>query len=612
MKRKSGVSRRDFLKSSALAGAAVASGGGALTAGVVQASEASARNRTRGDLVLVNGNIHTMDERNPLVSSVGIRDGRFVSVGRGAKDVQGARVINLRGATVVPGLVESHTHFISLANRPGYHVARWELASNVSEVLAILAARRARGDVPPGGFITAMGAGTPNIWFERRQPTLAELDAAVPDRPVFLYFGGGGPARVNTLGKQFFEGVSNPTVTVQPDGAILGGNPSQANAALYHLRIRQTFEDKKRSALDAMAYTAQVGVTTNLDQVLVAIATGTLQPETLDPQPNHALFNLNHYRMYDAYLALHAEGKVLTRLQMNFLHNQGYIAALDRPGQPVPDLGAQLPELRERLKNQFQFFGDDMVRTGAIGEWGAPFAAPTNPNGYAVWLEAQRLCAKARWRNENSQAGSPTNQDSIEQVVATYEQMHAEMIAAGFPDGIKSLRWGLQHADHATAGQLDRLKALNCGVSASGFRWTGAPRADGLPVGPMFPRLVQSGIPLALHQDGVHITAHNPWFAIHYATTGLNNMVSAANPQGQQINPGQQISRQQALHMFTVGAAWYCNREDDLGSIEEGKLADLVVLDRDYFRVSDAEVRKISSNLTVVDGNVVHDTGAFN
>ncbi|HEX6158357.1 MAG TPA: amidohydrolase family protein [Burkholderiales bacterium] len=611
MKRKSGVSRRDFLKSSALAGAAVAGAGGALTAGVVRASEQSERHRTRGSLVLVNGNIHTMDERNPLVSSVGIRDGRFVEVGRGAKDLQGARVVNLRGATVVPGLVESHTHFVSLANRPGYHVAQWELASNVAEVLATLAARRARGDVPPGGFITAMGAGTPNIWLERRQPTLAELDAAVPDRPVFLYFGGGGPARVNTLGKQFFESVSNPTVTVQADGAILGGNPSQANAALYHLRIRQSFEDKKRSALDAMAYTAQVGVTTNLDQVLVAIATGTLQPETLDPQPNHALFNLNHYRMYDAYLALHAEGKAFTRLQMNFLHNQGYIAALDRPGQPVPDLGAQLPELRERLKNQFQFFGDDMVRTGAIGEWGAPFAAPSNPNGYAVWLEAQRLCAKARWRNENSQGGSPTNQDAIEQVVATYEQMHAEMMAAGFPDGIKSLRWGLQHADHATVGQLERLKALNCGVSASGFRWTSAPRADGLPVGPMFPRLVQSGIPLALHQDGVHITAHNPWFALHYATTGLNNIVSAANPQGQQINPGQQISRQQALHMYTLGAAWYCNREDDLGSIEEGKLADLVVLDRDYFRVSDAEIRKISSILTVVDGNIVHDTGGL-
>jgi len=483
-------------------------------------------------------------------------------------------------------------------------------------VLAILKVRRARGDVPVGGFITAMGAGTPNIWLERRQPTLAELDSAVPDRPVFLYFGGGGPARVNSLGKAFFESVTNPTVTVQPDGAILGGNPSQANAALYHLRIRQSFEDKKRSCLDAQAYTAQVGVTTNLDQTLVAVATGTLQPETLDPQPNHALFNLNHFRMYDAWLALHAEGRNPTRLQINFLHNQGYIAALDRPGQPVPDLGAQLPELRERLKNQFQFFGDDMVRTGAIGEWAAPFALPANANGYAVWLEAQRLCAKARWRNENSQGGvanpaSPNDADqvNIEQVVATYEMMHAEMIAAGFPDGIRSLRWGVQHCDHATANQLQRLKALNCAVSTSGFRWTGAPRADGQPLGPMFPRLVASGIPLALHQDGVHITAHNPWFAMHYATTGLNNILSATSPQGQQINPGQQISRQQALHMYTRGASWYLNREDDLGSIEKGKLADLLVLDRDYFRVSDADMRRTRPILTVVDGKVVHDTG---
>jgi predicted amidohydrolase YtcJ len=614
MKRKSGVSRRDFLKSSALAGAAVASGGGALTAGVVQASEASARNRTRGDLVLVNGNIHTMDPRNPLVSSVGIRDGRFVDVGRGAKGVQGARVINLRGATVVPGLIESHTHFVSLANRPGYHVAQWELASNVEEVLAMLTARRARGDVPPGGFITAMGAGVPGIWpapsvTERRMPTLAELDAAVPDRPVFLYQGGGGPARVNSLGKAFFATVSNPTVAVNADGTIPGGNPNQSNAALYHLRIRQSFEDKKRSALDAMAFTAQVGVTTNLDQTLVA-RNSAIEP--LDPQPNHGLSSLDHYRMYDAWLALHAEGRAFTRLQINFLHNQGYTPQLDRPGQPVPDLEAQLPELRQRLRNQFQFFGDDMVRTGAIGEWAAPFAAPSNANGYAVWLEAQRLCAKARWRNENSQGGSPTNQDAIEQVVTTYEQMHTEMMAAGFPDGIKSLRWGLQHADHATEGQLARLKALNCGVSASGFRWTSAPRADGLPVGPMFPRLVASGIPLALHQDGVHITAHNPWFAIHYATTGLNNIIVPPATQGQQINRDQQISRREALHMYTVGAAWYCNREDDLGSIEEGKLADLVVLDKDYFRVSDAEIRKISSNLTVVDGNIVHDTGAFN
>ena len=177
-----------------------------------------------------------------------------------------------------------------------------------------------------------------------------------------------------------------------------------------------------------------------LDQTLVAVATGTLDPASLDPQPTHALFNLNHYRMYDAWLALHAEDRALIRLQMNFLHNQGFIPALG-------DLDHQLPELRERLKNQFQFFGDDMLRTGAIGEWAAPFAAAANPDGYAVWYEAQRLVAKARWRNENAQGGSPTSSANIEQVVATYEAMDAEF-------GIQDLRWGLQHADFATPEQL--------------------------------------------------------------------------------------------------------------------------------------------------------------
>src|SRR6185503_2756106 len=228
---------------------------------------------------------------------------------------------------------------------------------------------------------------------------------------VFLYEGGGGPARVNTLGKLFFESVTSPLAgpcVVGADGTLAGAiqnppTPSMANRALYHLRVRQTFEDKMRSALDAMAYSASIGVTTALDQTLVAVATGTLQPETLDPQPTHALFNLNHFRMYDAWRALHREGNAFMRLQINFLHNQSFIAELG------DSIDKQLPELRERLKNQFFFFGDDMLRTGGIGEWASPFTLPnstTNPRGYEVWLESQRLVAKAGWRNENAQAGS--------------------------------------------------------------------------------------------------------------------------------------------------------------------------------------------------------------
>ncbi|HKC45502.1 MAG TPA: amidohydrolase family protein, partial [Burkholderiales bacterium] len=479
------LSRRDLLKAGALAGVAAVTGGG-LTTGVVQATSDRARKRGKGkdrELVLVNGRIHTMDDRNSVVSSVTIRNGRFAEVGHG--DGGNARVIDLRGRTVVPGVIESHTHFVSLANRPGYHVAQWELANNIAEVLALLDARNkamnAMG-VPKDQFITAMGAGTPRMFAELRLPFLAEIDAVVSDRPVFLYQGGGGPARTNSLGKAFFENATAPLAgpcVVGADGTLAGGNPSMANRALYHLRIRQTFEDKKRSAIDAQAFSASVGITAVLDQTLVAKATGTLDPASLDPQPTDPLFTLNHYRMYDAWLALHREDRNLIRLQINFLHNQGFIAALG-------DLDHQLPELRERLKNQFMFFGDDMVRTGGIGEWAAPFALPSSPDNYNVWFEAQRLVAKARWRNENAQPGTPTSSANIEQVVATYEQMDAEMIAAGFPDGIKSLRWGLQHAAFATPDQLARLKALNCGVSMSGFTWlNGIPRADGLPNGPL-------------------------------------------------------------------------------------------------------------------------------
>ena len=595
---RTGVSRRGLIMGGGAAVAATALGG-VLAGGPASAGTASGRppvytnprkDPSERDLLLINGKIHTMDDRASVVDAVRIQGNRIVAVGHEAQKAGGqAERIDLRGRTVVPGLIESHTHFISLANRPGYHVAQWELASNIDELLAILAARRP--SVPEGQFITAMGAGAPNMFAERRLPTLAEIDAVINDRPVFLYQGGAGPARVNTLGKQFFESVSNPTVTVAEDGSLTGAN---ANAALYHLRIRQTFEDKKRSALDAMAFSAQVGITTNLDQVLPppnAWVSGSFDPSLLEPQPNHALFQLNHYRMYDAWLALHAEGRAYVRLQINFLHNQGNIPALG-------GLENQLPELRERLRTQFPNFGDDMVRTYGIGEWGAPFAPPSNPTGHAVWLEAQRLIAQAGWRNENSQAGSPGNPANIEVVVAAYEQMEAEF-------GIKHLRWGLQHADHATPEQLARLKALGCGVSASGFRWlSGQPRADGLPVGPLFPQLVDSGIPLGLHEDGVHIAPHNPWFALHYATTGLNVA-------GQQINPGQQISRQQALHMYTRGNAWYLGREHELGSIEPGKLADLVVLDKDYFTVSEAAMRTIRPIMTIINGEIVHDTGVL-
>ncbi len=89
---------------------------------------------------------------------------------------------------------------------------------------------------------------------------------------------------------------------------------------------------------------------------------------------------------------------------------------------------------------------------------------------------------------------------------------------------------------------------------------------------------------------------------MYYATTGLN-------ARGELINDGQQISRHEVLELYTSRNGWFLREEDQLGSIEDGKLADLVVLNEDYFRVPDEQLKRIRSVLTVVDGGVVHDTG---
>ena len=554
-----GFSRKTFIAGTAAAGAALGVGGpAALAARKGPATPKNNPNREFEGIVLTKGRIHTFDGSNRVVEEVLIKGDRILEVGNKVDRHPKYRVINLKGKTVVPGLIEGHVHVVSLANRPGHHVVI-EQATSIADIQALLAARRP--SVPAGEFITAMGGWSTNFFAERRLPNLAELDAAVPDRPVFIYSGGGGPATTNSLGKAFFESVSDAQagpVVVGADGAIATGNPNQANRALYHLRVRQTFADKKRSVLDAMKYSASVGLTSHLDQVL--------PPATTPLSPTQGLPNLDHFRMYDAWLAVNREGGSLVRLQMNFLHNQNDI---------------NLPELKERLRNQFQLFGNPMMMTGGIGEWGAP-GDGVGP----VWLEAQRVIAQARWRNTNRTLSLAT----LEAIVNGLEAVNAEFDITG-------LRWTVHHVQVATPALFARLKAINVGVQCGAWRYSsGTPTANGSP----FRMVQESGIQNGIHMDGVHIAPLTPWFALYYATTGVNSL-------GVLINDGQQISRQEAMRLYTRENAWHLSMEDELGTIEPGKLADLVVLDKDYLTCTDEELRRMKPVLTIVDGNVVHE-----
>jgi predicted amidohydrolase YtcJ len=557
--------RRQFLGTAAAGTALVVAGRPAISFGQTSTSP-----QGPPDLVLTNGRFHTMDAQNTVATVVSIRNNRFQSVGtRAPQRGPATRVIDLRGRTVVPGIVEGHIHSVSLANRPGYHTIL-ENTTSIREIQEALAARRK--EVPAGQWITSMGGWHPNQWAEHRHPTRQELDQAVPDRPVLLYERFTGPCATNTMGKAFFDTADaappvHPNivkVNVADNGAIApasqtGGGPSAS--ALYHLRRLQTFEDKKRSTLDAMRYSASVGLTAHLDQVLF--------PTPGPLHPNQILSNLDQYRMYDAWLALHREGKTIIRLQMNFLQNQSDPA---------------LPELKERLRNQFQFFGDDMMMTGSIGEWAAPLGSG------AVWREAQRLVAEAGWRNENS----VQNLAGLTQVVEAYEAVNKEF-------DITRLRWMVHHVPVVTPDLLTRLKGLGCGVQMGAFRWVTSTDPKVI-VGPPFRTILDHGIQAGIHGDGVHIAPLNPWLQIYFATTGVNSF-------GARVNGDQQITRQEALRLFTRGNSWFLRMEDKIGSIETGKLADLAVLSDDYFAVTDEQVKRIRSVLTIVDGKIVSDAG---
>jgi len=576
-----GLSRKQFLIGAAAVGVGGALGAPGAAAKPVRVQVRSAHpEQGRGaDVALVNGRIHTFDGSSRIVSEALIENGRFTLVGnpkdkaeRDKKDKitdRSVEVIDLKGRTVVPGLIEGHVHVVSLANRPGYHVVI-ENARNIAEIQAILAARRP--DVPAGQFITAMGGWSTNMFEERRLPTLAELDAAVPDRPVFVYSGGGGPSVTNSLGKAFFTNppvppapLQNPgPVVVADNGAIATGNPNMSNRALYYLRVQQTAADKERGAVDAMAYCASVGLTACLDQVL--------PPSNGPLVPTQGLPNLDQFRMYDGWLAAHRNGKSLIRLQTNFLHDERVI---------------ELPQLKERLKNTFPLFGDETMMTGAIGEWGA-----AGDGVGAVWMEAQRVIAAAGWRNTNRNLSL----SALQAELTGYETIAAE----GHDISGTGLRWTLHHLNAATAPEIERAKKLGVGVQAGAWRYGSATSTTTSDT--PFRTIVDSGIQAGIHLDGVHIAPLNPWFGVYYASTGIS-------ARGDAVNVAQKITREEALRLYTRENAWHLSMEDDLGSIEAGKLADVVVLNTDFQKVDDEGLKRTKPVLTLVSGQRVYDAG---
>ena len=511
------------------------------------------------DLRLVNGRIHTMDAKDSVVSSVIIQSGRFEAATKKLNPC--TQTIDLRGRVAVPGLIDNHNHIVLLGIRPGYDT-RLETAASIADVQAQLR-DRARG-VPAGGFITAMGGWNPAQFAEKRLPTLAELDAADASHPILVYVAFTGPAATNTKGREFFAGKG---IQVSDAGLIAANAPSLA--ALNALRAIQTLEDQKRGTKDALAYSVRMGVTTDVDMGAfnppgAADMYGAFEADTLA--------TANPYTMYDAVNALHREGALAARLRIFFLSM---------------DTRPDVPMLKNRLENAFPDFGDDMMRISGIGEFASqwPLFGQQVPANYETAL---RLIAQRGWAFQ--QHSLSLNEDHL--TASTFEKVNAET-------PIAPLHWSIAHTPHIDAETIQRFKALGAGIAIHPYTYlAGAPGA-----GPPVKMIVDSGVHAGAGSDSAQISTLDPWLMIY-------TMVTGKNAAGILFNPGQQISRETALRLYTANNGWFFHEEDRLGSIEPGKLGDVVVLSDDYFdpkKVPDEAIKKLHSALTVVGGRVVYN-----
>ena len=243
-------------------------------------------------------------------------------------------------------------------------------------------------------------------------------------------------------------------------------------------------------------------------------------------------------------------------------------------------------EVETRVANNFsqagKAVGDDLFRVAGFGERIGgmdPMSPQFEPTARAI--------AKAGWTLQ---------QHSISIKENDFHLAALQSIAKEFP--IAKFRWSIIHLQSIDEPRLQALKALGAGASAQTWTYLGNGG------GPPFRRIVDSGIPCGVGTDSTNVSALDPWVSLFYMTTGRN--VS-----GQMTNAGQQISRVEALRLYTEGAAWFSFDDHHLGSFAVGKYADLAVLNQDYLTMPEQRIRTIESVLTMVGGRTVHATPPF-
>lgn len=564
--------------------AAAAGALSALVGGAAAQTPGQGARAVTADLILVNGRFSTLDRANPAPAAVAIADGRFLATGTEAemRALAGpqTQILDLGGRRAIPGLIDSHMHII----RGGLNYnmeLRWDGVRSLGQAMEML--KRQVAVTPPPQWVRVVGGFTEHQFAEKRLPTLDEINAVAPDTPVFILhlydraLLNGAALRAVGYGKDTPE---PPGGEIQRDAS---GNPTglllaKPNATILYATLAKgpklPPDYQLNSTRHFMREMNRLGVTGVID------AGGGFQ---------------NYPDDYAIIEKLQAEGQLTLRIAYNLF--------TQKPKQELADFAGWAKQVKPGQ-------GDDLYRHNGAGEMLVYSAAdfedfkverPEMPPSMEGDLEpVVRLLAQNRWPWRLH----ATYDETISRALDVFERVDREV-------PLKGLHWFFDHCETISDRNIDRIAALGGGIAVQhrmmfqGEDFVARYGAKAAERTPPVARMLEAGVPVGAGTDATRVASYNPWVSLAWLVTGRTLGGLTLYPQRNRLD------REQALKLWTEANTWFSTEEGKKGQIKAGQLADLVVLDRDYFSVPEDEIQDIESMLTLLGGKPVHGAGDF-
>jgi hypothetical protein len=534
------------------------------------------------DLVLFNGRLWTQDEHFPDATALAIRSGRIAAVGGDAECLALAgsqcQALDLGGRRVLPGLIDAHFHF------KGWALSRRELRlAGLPSLAAVQGALAAHAQATPSGQWIKGQGWNETTWPEQRLLTRHDLDAAAPAHPVMLWRSDLHLACANSLALQL-AGITAATPD-PPAGRVDRDAHGQATGIL------------RDEAMDYVDYLLPTPGDAEVDQTM---------HEAIAEAHRLGLTGIHDFRIgtaeesrsaFAAWQRLWSAGELRLRVWMM--------------------IGGEL--LDEAIALGLRSgFGDDRLRIGGVkyfadGSLGARTAWMLEPyadggTGLPDVPMATLAAAIERAHPAGLSVGIHAIGDrAIHELLDVFSEVLPRL---QLPSANSAIPHRIEHVQHSHPHDLRRLAELGLVASVQPIhlvddmglveraigargRWTYA-----------FRTLLDSGAVLALGSD-CPVASPNPFWGIHAAVTRQRR---DGTPAGGWY-PEQRLTVAEAVAGYTLGPAYASGQLDRLGSLSPGKLADLVVLDRDIFSVPPAEIVETQVVMTILGGDAVHSNG---